>query len=118
MRYVAPTAQVRDQFHQGLNRRAYEMLGAHPVEQDGKPMWHFAVWAPNAKAVSLIGEFCYWDRTKCPMTKQYDGTWEVRLPAETFDVKSDPERYSYRGAQKKLLTYKFAHSVPERGLAG
>ena len=49
MRYVAPTGEVREGFHQGRNRRAYEMLGAHPVEQDGKSYWHFAVWAPNAK---------------------------------------------------------------------
>lgn len=108
MRYVAPTADVREQFHQGNNRRAYEMLGAHPVVQDGKKMWHFAVWAPNALQVSLVGEFCRWDKTVCPMTKQYDGTWEVRLPASTFDVASDPTRYHYEDAAEKLKTYKYA----------
>jgi len=108
MRYVAPTAEVREWFHQGSSRRAYEMLGAHPVEQDGKPMWHFAVWAPNAKQVSLIGEFCQWDKTACPMKKQYDGIWEVRLPASTFDTASDPKRYSYQDAEKKIKTYKYA----------
>ncbi|MBD9280886.1 MAG: 1,4-alpha-glucan branching protein GlgB, partial [Clostridiales bacterium] len=107
MRYNGPTAAVRDQFHQGTNRRAYEMLGAHPVTQDGQEMWHFAVWAPNARAVSLIGEFNQWDRKKTPMQKVYDGTWEVRLPAETFDVKSDPKRYDYPDAAKKLTTYKY-----------
>ena len=108
MRYVAPTAEVRDSFHQGTNRRAYEMLGAHLTEQDGKPVWHFSVWAPNARQVSLIGEFCHWDKTACPMKKQFDGTWEVRLPAETFDVASDPKRYDYEDAAEKLLTYKYA----------
>jgi len=108
MRYVAPNAEVREWFHQGESRRAYEMLGAHPVEQNGEAMWHFAVWAPNAKAVSLIGEFCYWDRNACPMVKQFDGTWEVRLPAATFDPASDPLRYNYEDAEKKLKTYKFA----------
>lgn len=107
MRYNGPTAAVRDQFHQGTNRRAYEMLGAHPVTQDGQEMWHFAVWAPNARAVSLIGEFNQWDRGKTPMQKVYDGTWEVRLPAKTFDVKSDPKRYDYPDAAKKLTTYKY-----------
>lgn len=107
MRYNGPTAAVREQFHQGTNRRAYEMLGAHPVTQDGQEMWHFAVWAPNARAVSLIGEFNQWDREKTPMQKVYDGTWEVRLPAETFDVKSDPKRYDYPDAAKKLTTYKY-----------
>ena len=108
MRYVAPNAEVREWFHQGESRRAYEMLGAHPVEHRGELMWHFAVWAPNAKAVSLIGEFCRWDKTVCPMVKQFDGTWEVRLPASTFDPASDPQRYSYEDAEQKLKTYKYA----------
>lgn len=108
MRYVAPTSTVRERFHQGENRRAYEMLGAHPVEQDGKAMWHFALWAPNAQKVSLVGEFCRWDKDACPMTKQFDGTWEVRLPAAVFDVASDPARYHYPDAAQKLLTYKYA----------
>ncbi len=107
MRYVAPTAEVREWFHQGTSRRAYEMLGAHPTEQDGKPVWHFAVWAPNAKAVSLIGEFCRWDRTAYPMIKQFDGTWEIRIPAELFDPASDPERYNYKDVEKKIKTYKY-----------
>ena len=92
MRYNGPTEEVRQSFHQGTNRRAYEMLGAHPVEQEGKEYWHFAVWAPNARAVSLIGEFNYWNHEATPMIKQHDGTWEIRIPAETFDVASDPQR--------------------------
>ena len=71
-------------------------------------MWHFAVWAPNARQVSLVGEFCRWDRTACPMKKQFDGTWEIRVPAERFEVSSDPGRYAYEGAAEKLKTYKFA----------
>ncbi len=108
MRYVAPTSEVREGFHQGKNRRAYEILGAHPVLENGKKSWHFAVWAPNARAVSLIGEFCRWDREAYPMQKQYDGIWELRLPAETFDVASDPERYQYPDAEEKIKTYKYA----------
>ena len=108
MKYAAPSAELRDAFHQGTSFQAYQMLGAHPVEQDGVPMWHFCVWAPNAKRVSLVGEFCFWDREACPMEKQYDGTWEIRLPASTFEVASDPERFSYEGAAEKLKTYKFA----------
>ena len=94
MRYCAPAADVREQFHQGENRRAYEMLGAHPVLQDGVEMWHFAVWAPNAQRVSLIGTFNGWDRQADPMNKQYDGIWELRLPAERF--REDGQRlYKY-----------------------
>ena len=83
------------------------MLGAHPVLQDGNEMWHFAVWAPNAQQVSLVGTFCGWNREACPMIKQFDGTWEVRLPAETFLPKDEPDadiytprlyKYAIRGA--------------------
>lgn len=107
MRYIAPSAEVREWFHQGTNRRAYEMLGAHTVEQNGQAMWHFAVWAPNARQVFLTGEFCRWDKTAYPMQKQFDGTWELRLPAELFDPASDPERYHYPDAEQKLKTYKY-----------
>ena len=108
MQYVAPTAEDREQFHQGQQFRAYRMLGAHPVVQDGKPMWHFAVWAPNAQKVSLTGEFCEWKNEACPMEKQYDGIWEIRLPAERFTVEQDPVKYGYKGAAEKLRNYKFA----------
>ena len=114
MRYVASTSTVREWFHQGENRRAYEMLGAHPVLQDGIEMWHFAVWAPNARLVSLVGEFCQWDRLAHPMVKQFDGTWEIRLPASTFDVASNPQKYNYPDAAEKLLMYKYAIQGEDR----
>lgn len=79
MLYTAPTAEVRETFHQGTNRRAYEMLGAHPCYEGDVKKWHFAVWAPNAKHVSLVGEFNFWDKSKHAMVKQFDGTWEIRL---------------------------------------
>lgn len=113
MRYVAPTGEAREQFHQGLSCDAYTMLGAHPVNQDGVEMWHFAVWAPNAKAVSLIGEFNEWKKELTPMTKQYDGIWEVRVPASRFDVNSDPAKYNYQDAESKLKTYKYAVQTAE-----
>ncbi len=84
------------------------MLGAHPSVTDGKPVWHFAVWAPNARAVSLIGEFCRWDRAACPMEKQYDGIWECEVEAERFDIAGDPERYSYPDAAERIKSYKYA----------
>ena len=113
MRYVAPSAQVRESFHQGNNMQAYEMLGAHPVEQDGTSMWHFCVWAPNAKNVCLVGEFNEWKILANPMVKQYDGTWELRLPATLFEVSSNPEKYNYEDAEEKLKNYKFAVQTAE-----
>ena len=65
-------------FHQGTNYHAYEMLGAHFLTQDGKDGVRFAVWAPHAKSVSVVGDFNDWD-TRChPMQRIGDGEiWEV-----------------------------------------
>lgn len=65
-------------FHQGTNFRAYEMLGAHFVEQDGVKGVRFAVWAKNAKSVSVVGEFNNWDTRVHRMTRLQDGeTWTI-----------------------------------------
>jgi len=98
MFYHAPTAEYREYFHQGTSRRAYEMLGAHPVDENGIKKWHFCVWAPNAKHVALVGSFNHYDRNANPMYKQYDGTWEIRLD----------EDYLYRDAPEDgFPTYKY-----------
>ncbi len=108
MHYKPPNDGERQAFHQGTSRHAYQMLGAHPVCQDGQDMWYFSVWAPNARAVSVTGEFCFWDPRAYPMDKQHDGTWELRLPDRLFTVASDPARFSYEGAAEKLRSYKYA----------
>ena len=99
MHYQPPSEAVRETFHQGTNRRAYEMLGAHPCEEQGVRKWHFCLWAPNAKHVALVGSFNHWDRALHPMNKQYDGTWELRLP-ETELWQNAPEN--------GFPTYKYA----------
>lgn len=99
MLYCAPSAEIRDAFHMGTNRRAYEMLGAHPCYENGERKWHFCVWAPNAKHVSLVGEFNVWDKSRHPMTKQYDGTWEARIPEKELLKNLPKEGYP---------TYKYA----------
>ena len=68
-------------FHQGTNYHAYEMLGAHFVESDGKKGVRFAVWAPHAKSISVVGDFNEWDTRINPMTRGRDGEiWEVFVP--------------------------------------
>ena len=65
-------------FHQGTNYCAYEMLGAHFVERDGKKGVRFAVWAPHAKSVSVVGDFNHWDTRVNRMIRLDDGeTWET-----------------------------------------
>jgi len=107
LRYQAFDSIQRGEFHQGVSRDAYRMFGAHPVWQD-EECWHFTVWAPNAQAVSLTGEFCFWDYEKYPMSKQFDGTWEIRLPDSLFTPDADPVTYGYEGAAEKLRAYKYA----------
>ena len=56
-------------FGQGTNYEVYKKLGAHPGTRRGTKGVYFAVWAPNAQAVSVIGDFNGWDETADPMKK-------------------------------------------------
>ena len=56
-------------FAQGTHYDIYEKLGAHPSCEDGEEGMFFAVWAPNAKKVYVIGEFNDWNESATPMTK-------------------------------------------------
>jgi 1,4-alpha-glucan branching enzyme len=68
-------------FGQGTHYDVYKKLGAHPAEQDGQKGTYFAVWAPNAQAVSVIGEFNNWDNEKNPMVKVGPiGVFETFIP--------------------------------------
>lgn len=68
-------------FHQGTNCKAYEMLGAHVTEEDGQQGVRFSVWAPNAKSVSVVGEFNNWDTRVNEMSRIEDGEiWKIFIP--------------------------------------
>ena len=74
-------------FHQGNNFEAYRYFGSHLEEQDGQPGAVFRVWAPHAKAVSVVGDFNSWVPTSHPMEKVSDGIWELFIPGiKTYDV--------------------------------
>ena len=60
-------------FAQGTHYDIYEKLGAHPSCEDGEEGMFFAVWAPNAKQVYVIGEFNDWNESATPMTKLGQG---------------------------------------------
>jgi 1,4-alpha-glucan branching enzyme len=65
---------------EGTHYRAYEKLGAHLTEKDGRRGVHFAVWAPNAKLVSVIGEFNDWNPQANSMRPSAAGVWESFVP--------------------------------------
>ncbi|MEH2155254.1 1,4-alpha-glucan branching enzyme [Nostoc sp.] len=67
-------------FGEGNHHRIYEKLGAHPTEIDGVKGVYFAVWAPNARNVSLLGDFNLWDGRKNQMRKGPTGVWELFIP--------------------------------------
>ena len=65
-------------FHQGKGTRCYEFLGARPL--DGKEGFRFRLWAPNAQAVSVTGDFNGWDNSSLPMQRLEDDPeiWEEK----------------------------------------
>ncbi|MDD2774540.1 MAG: 1,4-alpha-glucan branching protein GlgB [Gallionella sp.] len=68
-------------FSEGTLRQGYNMLGSHAVEVDGVQGVRFAVWAPNAERVSVVGEFNQWDGRLNPMRLHgSSGVWEIFLP--------------------------------------
>jgi 1,4-alpha-glucan branching enzyme len=69
-------------FKEGTHTKLYEKLGAHIVEFDGIQGVHFAVWAPNAEYVSVIGDFNGWNKSSHPLKKREDdsGIWFGFIP--------------------------------------
>ncbi|HIT59819.1 MAG TPA: 1,4-alpha-glucan branching protein GlgB [Candidatus Fimousia stercorigallinarum] len=68
-------------FGQGNHYDIYKKLGAHPAIKDGKEGVWFAVWAPNARYISVVGNFNGWDRGANPMEKTGTvGIWETFIP--------------------------------------
>jgi 1,4-alpha-glucan branching enzyme len=65
-------------FGQGKHYQIHEKLGAHPITVEGTTGVYFAVWAPNAHEVSVVGEFNHWDPDKHPMERSHTvGIWEL-----------------------------------------
>jgi 1,4-alpha-glucan branching enzyme len=66
---------------EGSHRRLYDKLGAHPVTFEGAEGIAFAVWAPNARRVSVVGDFNSWDGRRHPMRLRVEaGVWELFIP--------------------------------------
>lgn len=69
-------------FKAGKHFRLYEKLGAHLAEVNGQSKTYFAVWAPSAKAVSIVGDFNYWNEGEHDLNVRWDGSgiWEGFIP--------------------------------------
>jgi 1,4-alpha-glucan branching enzyme len=79
-------------FNEGSHLRLYEKLGAHPLRADGEEGTHFAVWAPNAARVSVVGDFNGWDADSHPLrSRGSSGIWEGFVPRV-----GPGSRYKYR----------------------
>src|SRR5437899_5646755 len=69
-------------FNEGTHFRLGDKLGAHLLTGDGQAGTYFAVWAPDAERVSVMGEFNDWDKTSHPLyAKGQSGIWERFFPA-------------------------------------
>ncbi|MCM0667321.1 1,4-alpha-glucan branching protein GlgB [Flavobacterium tyrosinilyticum] len=71
-----------DLFKAGKHFRLYEKLGAHLIEVDGVKGVYFAVWAPTAHSVSVVGDFNYWTQGEHVLNVRWDssGIWEGFIP--------------------------------------
>jgi 1,4-alpha-glucan branching enzyme len=69
-------------FKTGKHRQLFNKLGAHQVQHNGVAGTYFAVWAPNASYVSVVGNFNFWNAEESPMNVRWDssGIWECFLP--------------------------------------
>jgi 1,4-alpha-glucan branching enzyme len=86
-------------FSEGNHYRTYEKLGAHPMEHEGASGVCFTVWAPNARRVSIIGDFNHWDgRHNMMRTRGATGIWELFIPGlqsgehYKFEIKTQDDR--------------------------
>jgi 1,4-alpha-glucan branching enzyme len=103
-------------FSEGTNYEAYNAFGAHPVTIDGLKGTRFAVWAPNAIVVSVVGNFNDWDTRRNPMRARTGGVWEIFIPGVDIGT---PYKYAvksrYRGySQMKSDPYGFWMETPPK----
>jgi 1,4-alpha-glucan branching enzyme len=101
---------------EGTNYEGYNSFGAHLVTVDGVAGTRFAVWAPNALIVSVVGDFNGWDTRRHAMRQRTGGVWEIFMPgvsagtAYKYAVKSRFVGYS----QMKSDPYGFQMETPPK----
>jgi len=87
-------------FNEGNHRRLWDCLGSHPRRLEGTDGTAFVVWAPNARSVSVVGDFCQWDGRRYPMRSLgASGLWELFVPGVR---ESELYKYEVLGADGVL----------------
>jgi 1,4-alpha-glucan branching enzyme len=88
-------------FNEGNHHKIYEKLGAHPMTLDGVRGTHFAVWAPSAGSVSVVGHFNHWDGRCHPMNLVgCSGVWSLFIPGLST---GDLYKYEIKTSSGELL---------------
>ncbi|MCB1516708.1 MAG: 1,4-alpha-glucan branching protein GlgB [Hyphomicrobiaceae bacterium] len=89
---------------EGSHLRLFDKLGSHVMQFEGVDGVHFAVWAPNARRVSVVGPFNDWDGRRHAMRKRMDtGIWEIFVPGlDKYEI----YKFEIIGAQGTLLPLK------------
>ena len=101
---------------EGTQYESYRTMGAHLVECDGVAGVRFAVWAPNAEVMSVVGDFNDWDERRHPMRSRTAGIWEFFMPGAgvgmnyKFSVRSRVRGYR----QQKADPYGFRTEDPPK----
>ncbi len=95
---------------EGAHHSLYEKMGAHVVSLQGVEGTHFAVWAPNAKRVSVIGDFNNWDGRRHTMRLHSpNGIWDIFIPGVGDDAYYKFELLDAQGVLLPLKTDPLAH---------
>jgi 1,4-alpha-glucan branching enzyme len=93
-------------YAEGTNFESYRSMGAHITECLGVKGVRFAVWAPNAEVVCVVGDFNHWDTRRHPMRARNGGVWEIFVPAV-----GDGAPYKYY-VQSRLLGHRQLKADP------
>jgi 1,4-alpha-glucan branching enzyme len=88
---------------EGTHVHLYEKLGAHPITHEGVPGVAFAVFAPDAKRVSVVGDFNIWDGRRHAMRVRGNGFWEIFIPRVRA---GDRYKYEIVGSDGRMLPLK------------
>ena len=117
---------------EGTHKRIWQVLGAHLITHEGVDGVHFAVWAPNAQRVSVVGDFNVWDGRRHPMRRRgATGVWETFIPGlkdgvsykyeiragdgAVMPLKADPVGF---GSEHPPANASVVRDIRPRGLAG